>query len=348
MTSTGPLSRFFHPVLRASKLGKRPVRVEVDSQAYVLFRDGSGKPAALRDRCPHRFAPLSAGRVRPDGRLACAYHGWHFDAQGNGVSPSHATAARCEVESLQIVEHCGVLWMAGREVDAHTLPLATPEGYTFAGTFSHAMPAPLHAALDNFSEDEHTPYVHSRLGWDEAGADTIGFTAHNFDDRTEVHYQARQRWMPILRLFGLRPGDLFHNDWVTRFDPVRTEYAISWTDAKSEIRRPLLTRTTLFMVPATDRTCTFHAFVFSRTDSRLFRPLLYPISQLARLLGYLEVRDDAQFLPTVAPYTPADLTGMKLGKYDKPLIHNRKLLRSLYYADAAPRPTLVPAPAVTP
>ncbi len=56
--------RFFHPVLAARALRKKPVRVELAGQAYVLFRDGRGQPAALLDRCPHRFSPLSAGRVR--------------------------------------------------------------------------------------------------------------------------------------------------------------------------------------------------------------------------------------------------------------------------------------------
>ncbi len=341
MTSSRPISRFFHPVLPAARLRKKPVRVEVDGEGYALFRDGSGRPAALLDRCPHRFSPLSKGKVRPDGRLACPYHGWHFDAQGQGSSPSHATAAHCEVESFQVVERYGTLWLGGRDAHPEALPLQTPEGYHYAGSFSRLMPAPLHVALDNFSEDEHTPYVHTRLGWDEAGTDTIEFTAENFDDRSTVHYQARQRWMPILRLFGLQPGDLFHNEWVTRFDPVRTEYSIYWTDPTGQVRRPLLTRSTIFMVPETEKTCRFHVFVFSRSESPFYQRFIGPFSQLARLLGMIEVRDDAQFLPTVADCTPRELTGMKLGKYDKPVIHNRKLLRSLYYGEPA-RPALAP------
>jgi phenylpropionate dioxygenase-like ring-hydroxylating dioxygenase large terminal subunit len=36
----------------------------------------------LDDRCPHRLAPLSEGRIDHRGRLQCSYHGWCFDGAG--------------------------------------------------------------------------------------------------------------------------------------------------------------------------------------------------------------------------------------------------------------------------
>lgn len=33
-----------------------------------------------------RLAPLSEGRVEPDGTLSCAYHGWRFAADGTCVA----------------------------------------------------------------------------------------------------------------------------------------------------------------------------------------------------------------------------------------------------------------------
>src|SRR5688572_21662503 len=116
------LTRHFHPVLRASALRRKPVRIDLDGAAYVAWRDGSGTPRALRARCPHRHAPLSAGRVRPDGRLACGYHGWHFDGDGNGASPSVPELGKCSAEAFQLVEHYGWLWLADRGVDRDALP----------------------------------------------------------------------------------------------------------------------------------------------------------------------------------------------------------------------------------
>ncbi|XP_068637400.1 protochlorophyllide-dependent translocon component 52, chloroplastic [Aristolochia californica] len=35
------------------------------------------------DRCPHRLAPLSEGRIDSAGRLQCVYHGWCFNGSGD-------------------------------------------------------------------------------------------------------------------------------------------------------------------------------------------------------------------------------------------------------------------------
>ena len=329
----GDVLRWFHPLLKASRLQRTPQRVQVNGEAYALFRGEGGKPAAVADACPHRFAPLSSGRVRPDGRLQCPYHGWHFDSGGQGVSPSNATHAKCETRALRVEEKYGWLWACSRDSEQQAVPELERDGYRFTGAFSMHMPAPLHVALDNFSENEHVPFVHTRLGWDEAGVQSIEFEAENHPDSTVVRYGAEQRWSWLLRLFDLKPGDWYHNDWVTRFDPVRTEYEICWTD-KQGAKRPFLTRTTIFMVPETSRTTWFHVFMTTRLDgSYPLRGWMFRLAALA--LGWWEVRDDARFLPLVADVTPAGRLTGKLGKFDKPLIHNRKLLDGYFGADAA-------------
>jgi nitrite reductase/ring-hydroxylating ferredoxin subunit len=50
----------------------------------VFFRGTDGGAAALQDRCCHRGAPLSLGRVK-DNLLQCGYHGMCFDAGGQCV-----------------------------------------------------------------------------------------------------------------------------------------------------------------------------------------------------------------------------------------------------------------------
>ncbi|KAF9595254.1 hypothetical protein IFM89_038257, partial [Coptis chinensis] len=35
------------------------------------------------DKCPHRLAPLSEGRIDQWGRLQCVYHGWCFNGSGD-------------------------------------------------------------------------------------------------------------------------------------------------------------------------------------------------------------------------------------------------------------------------
>lgn len=333
MPALPDLTRFFHPVFPAKKLDRGPVQVRLAGRSYALFRDGAGKPALLSDACPHRLAPLSRGRVRPDGRLACGYHGWHFDAQGRGVSPSQPTLSRCDVASYRVVEYKEYLWMAARGTPDSALPQMDFPDYHFSGTFQHLFRAPLHVALDNFSEDEHTPWVHTRLGWDEERCPDIRFSAESYPDRTEVYYAAPQRPSPLLIPLRLRVGDTFHNRWVTRFDPVRADYVIEWT-APDGSHRPFGARAVIYFVPETEETTRLVTFSFLRLFDRRYEPVKRIVGKVALALGWSEVSDDQRWIPNVKD-TPFDLTGMRLGKYDKPIIHNHKLLSRIYFGAPA-------------
>lgn len=55
-----------------------PLRASHGAQDLVLFRDDQGMARALHDSCAHRRAPLSQGRVTPEGTIECPYHGWRY------------------------------------------------------------------------------------------------------------------------------------------------------------------------------------------------------------------------------------------------------------------------------
>jgi len=80
-------------------------------QPLVFFRNERGEVSALQDRCPHRFAALSLGRLE-GGSLACRYHGLQFDAAGKCVGNPHGPV----VESLRVptypaVERHALVWV---------------------------------------------------------------------------------------------------------------------------------------------------------------------------------------------------------------------------------------------
>ncbi|MBV9386875.1 MAG: Rieske 2Fe-2S domain-containing protein [Chroococcidiopsidaceae cyanobacterium CP_BM_ER_R8_30] len=331
MKAAPDMTRFFHPVLPARQLGKTPVCIEIGERRYVLFRDQHGRAAALDDACPHRQAPLSKGFVRSDGRLACPYHGWNFDAFGHGRSPAQPTLTHCDTIAYQLVENYGYLWLAAKQTSISALTKLGWDGFEFAGSFSTLFKAPLHVALDNFSEDEHLPSVHSSLGWDEGGLSQVSFKAETFSERTEVHYQGPQRRSPWLPFLGVKAGDQFHNDWITRFDPVHAVFTMFWVEPKTGRQRPLITRTAIFMVPETSSRTRFHTFVFFKIANKSLLHQFVPVVRWALLqAGRRELAADASFIVNVAD-TPLELEGMHLGKFDKPVIHNRRLLQSIYY-----------------
>lgn len=330
------LTRFFHPVLPAKQLRGKPVAVTIAGRKYALWRDAAGRPCAVVDACPHRNASLSRGRVRVDGRLACGYHGWHFDGEGQGCSPSQPKL-KCETRSLQVVERHGYLWMASRQTPLSALPEIGADGYELAGAFPTEFRAPIHITLDNFTEDEHFPYVHQWFGWDEAHWPEVRYDAATHDDRTEAQYIGPQRSAPVLPLIGVKVGDLFHNRFETRFDPVRTVYTSHWTTPDEKERRPIEARTVVFMLPESETTTRFHTFVFVRvSDASLFSRLRPVIKLVARAFVMAEWWMDARWVRHMADVAKT-LDGLRLGKFDKTVIRNRKLLKSLYLGeDRAP------------
>ena len=65
----------------SSEIGSAPLARTVIGEPIVFFRLASGDAVALADRCPHRLAPLSLGRVVGD-QIQCGYHGLRFDHNG--------------------------------------------------------------------------------------------------------------------------------------------------------------------------------------------------------------------------------------------------------------------------
>ena len=114
------VTRHFHPVLRAGKLGDNPVRVQVNGYPIVLFRTKDGRAAALKNECPHRHTPLSFGTVVGD-RLQCAYHGWTFNDAGEGFAPGQPTL-RCGVDAFHAIEKLGYIWVARRSTPVSQMP----------------------------------------------------------------------------------------------------------------------------------------------------------------------------------------------------------------------------------
>jgi phenylpropionate dioxygenase-like ring-hydroxylating dioxygenase large terminal subunit len=99
-------------------------RYEILGQPVMLGRSRDGTLTALRDICPHRAAPLSAGRFvrEADGAesVECPYHGWRFGADGACRAIPSLTDAdsldpgRIRVRRYRVIESQGMVfvWMS--------------------------------------------------------------------------------------------------------------------------------------------------------------------------------------------------------------------------------------------
>lgn len=162
----------WHPVASQAELdatGDRPLAVRLLGEDLVLWRGRDGAVHAFPDRCPHRGAQLSLGRVCHDGgesRLACAYHGWQFGAGGQCLripaAPSLVPSARQGTPAFETRGAHG-LWWVRLDAGAATLPepAGVPGRIVVCGPFDVATSAP--RAVENFLDTAHFGFVHE--GW---------------------------------------------------------------------------------------------------------------------------------------------------------------------------------------
>ena len=92
--------------------GDAPFGCMIAGQPIVLYRRRDGAAVALADRCPHRFAPLSVGRVEGDD-IRCGYHGIRFDATGvcREIPNQDTIPPQCFVRAYPVVERHSWLWV---------------------------------------------------------------------------------------------------------------------------------------------------------------------------------------------------------------------------------------------
>jgi phenylpropionate dioxygenase-like ring-hydroxylating dioxygenase large terminal subunit len=86
--------------------------VTILNEPIVIYRKADGSAVALEDRCCHRFAPLSMGRLEGDD-LRCMYHGLKFGPSGKCIEiPGQAKIPpQAGVRRFPIVDKFSVAWI---------------------------------------------------------------------------------------------------------------------------------------------------------------------------------------------------------------------------------------------
>lgn len=75
----------WYPISPVCDLDKRVphAKTVMGLEVVVWWDKMERKWQVFDDKCPHRLAPLSEGRIDQWGRLQCVYHGWCFDGAGD-------------------------------------------------------------------------------------------------------------------------------------------------------------------------------------------------------------------------------------------------------------------------
>lgn len=152
------------------EISRTPLRRVFLDEPVVLYRRQTGEPVALSDICPHRFAPLSKGKLIGDG-IKCPYHGLEFDSggrclhnpNGNGVVPPGAA-----LRAYALAEKYGMVWIwmgKASEADPDRIP-----DFSFFGTRYRAFGGCQHVKAnyellnDNILDGgAHIDFIHAGL-----------------------------------------------------------------------------------------------------------------------------------------------------------------------------------------
>ena len=165
----------------------------------VVQPDISTDAHVWRDRCPHRGAQLSLGTVT-GGLLACPYHGWRYDADGQCIhipaNPSIRPAKRACARTYRVEERYGAVWTCLGEP---SLPLDFFPEYDAPGArrinlAAQTVRSSAPRVVENFLDMAHFPFVHTGILGDASHTEVQDYEVIE----TEGALEARQCrfWQP--------------------------------------------------------------------------------------------------------------------------------------------------------
>jgi phenylpropionate dioxygenase-like ring-hydroxylating dioxygenase large terminal subunit len=164
-------------------------------EPVVLFRTSDGVPVALEDRCCHRQAPLSKGKL-VGNIVQCGYHGLQFDTTGKCVKvPSQdLVPASAKVRAYPIVQKNQWIWIwMGDPAKANPALIEDfhwmdDPAWRSAGSYLHVEGNYL-LIVENLLDTTHLAFLHP----DTLGTDA--FARSEFDVKREGDRVTVTRWL---------------------------------------------------------------------------------------------------------------------------------------------------------
>jgi len=201
----------WHPVAAVESVGSTPLAARLLSEDLVLWRDAAGAVHAWPDRCPHRGAKLSLGRVE-QGRLECPYHGWQFAPSGQCLRvpalPQFTPPATHRVQAFEAREAHGLVWVRLAPGEAE-LPAFGAEGDARlrklnCGPYTVETSAP--RIVENFLDMAHFAFVHE--GWLGARGATAIEDYSVEETPTGLRATQCKAWQPQSNLHSTAPAQV--------------------------------------------------------------------------------------------------------------------------------------------
>jgi phenylpropionate dioxygenase-like ring-hydroxylating dioxygenase large terminal subunit len=161
----------WYPIAASSAVVRRkPIGVKRLGESLVLWRGDDGRVVCMPDRCSHRAAALSLGKIR-EGCLECPYHGLRFDASGRCVLiPANGIGAPVpdgfNLHTINVREEHGIIWYWYGEgepaLEVPWIPGASEPGFG-ASEYWYDAPVPYLRLVENLADFHHFPILHKTM-----------------------------------------------------------------------------------------------------------------------------------------------------------------------------------------
>jgi len=147
---------------------EKPIGVTRMGEKLVFWRSENGKVNCIFDKCCHRGASLSTGKVVHD-KMVCPFHGFQYDDSGKvTLIPANGKNTpipeRFRVNAYQVEEEYGIIWLWFGEYmeKLPELPFFKElrQGFSYGG-FSEVWPVHYTRAVENQLDVVHLPFVHA-------------------------------------------------------------------------------------------------------------------------------------------------------------------------------------------
>jgi phenylpropionate dioxygenase-like ring-hydroxylating dioxygenase large terminal subunit len=150
----------------------KPIGRTILSEPIALYRRSDGGAVAVEDRCSHRHAPLSVGRVEGDN-LRCMYHGMLYGPDGvcKAIPGTTVMPPNTTLRTFPVVERSSWIWVwmgDPAKADPGRVPYAVgledPEWVMRASALDYE--ADYQLINDNLCDLSHLDFVHeTTLGY---------------------------------------------------------------------------------------------------------------------------------------------------------------------------------------
>ena len=183
VTQQPVFKNFWYPVIPSSHLLEQPQKFELLGQKLVLWLDDSGNPNVASDRCSHRSAQLSNGKVI-EGNIVCPYHGWRFNGEGTCVlvpqlEDDSQIPKTYQIQTYLARERYGYVWVClGEPVNQiPEIAEASDANFRLIPEFYETWNCAGLRVMENEFDLAHPTFVHTT---------TFGSEAHPVPDRIEI------------------------------------------------------------------------------------------------------------------------------------------------------------------